>query len=605
MCGFVSLFQPDRRFDQNLLAAMGEDIKHRGPDAGGFLSENGFASVFRRLAIIDPSSRSDQPMTDDAVSILFNGEIYNYLDLKENLIQCGASFSTSSDTEVILKGYKVWGPEVFHKLEGMFAIAIIDRNVGAAFIVRDPLGIKPLYLHKNGDLTVIASEVTPILRTCEPEPDVNALRELMTFGWASGTLSNYKNIKLIPRGHLLKLSLSSGDLVETTYCDALLTLKNKSNVNKDVIKETLDNSIRSHTISDVGYSLQLSGGVDSSYLASVCAQMSDAKLSSFSLTFEGKQFDESLYQQMVVDMYDLDHHRYNFSSRDYADELPHAIKHMEGPTPHGGCVGLKMLSKHISETSKVVLTGEGADEMFGGYERYQKWRHLVLKQMLGKLLPLSYMPDRWPFLGMKRLSGLDAAVYASVYFDFHSMWKMFPELIPLPGTREKISAEFSDFVSRMTAVDQSSYLESLLIRQDKMSMAHSVEVRVPFTHMPLLRVVNNVKNSAKLKGGITKPILKNIAAQKLPHDLVYRRKIGLIMPYNEWYSDPKGAGKYMDLLMDGQCKLRNYADERNLNQFVDSVVNKKPFDGGMARKLIETEMWLQTIKRPEGVQLNP
>ena len=182
MCGLVTLFQPDRIFNQDLLTAMGNDIIHRGPDSAGYLNEKGLAGVFRRLSILDTSINADQPMTINKISIFFNGEIYNYKKLKTELELKGIHFKSTGDTEVVLRGYEIFGERIFNLLEGMFSIVIINRLSGKVVVARDPLGIKPLYIFRKGSFTGIASEIRPILRLCKPDVDINALKELMVFG---------------------------------------------------------------------------------------------------------------------------------------------------------------------------------------------------------------------------------------------------------------------------------------------------------------------------------------------------------------------------------------------------------------------------------------
>ena len=214
MCGFVVFFQPKRTFDKSLLSALGEDIAHRGPDSNGFLLENGIGGVFRRLSIIDLSKNSDQPMTQGDYTIFFNGEIYNYKEIKKDLLSKNIRFKSDGDTEVILKGYETYGKNIFKKLVGMFSIIIIDRKLQKALVVRDPLGIKPLYIYTKSDFVGISSEVKPLLRACEPEVDLDAFKELLTFGWAAGRHSNYKNIELILQGSLLEINLINSEIKE-------------------------------------------------------------------------------------------------------------------------------------------------------------------------------------------------------------------------------------------------------------------------------------------------------------------------------------------------------------------------------------------------------
>ena len=298
---------------------------------------------------------------------------------------------------------------------------------------------------------------------------------------------------------------------------------------------------------------------------------------------------------MVVDRYGLDHHEIHIGGREFADALPRAVRHMEGPVPHGGCVTLMLLCDRMREGSKVALTGEGADEMFGGYLRYGVWKNLARQDLLARFLPSRLLPPVWPFLSVKRLDGRDSAIYSAVYHNFHAMQAMFPGLVPVPGLREATSRRFKDFRDRLFAIDQVSYLESLLVRQDKMSMAASVEARVPYVHLPLAKAVNRLPRDIRAPGGETKPLLKRIAEKFLDNGLIYRRKIGLWLPYDDWLADPKGLGRYLDLLTDTDGRLRAYADAAALADAVER------FRAGQRKgipsmwMLVNVEMWLRSL----------
>ena len=602
MCGFATLIESGRHYGSDLLRAIDKDLFHRGPDSGGTLSEPGWALVFRRLAILDPTDRADQPMTDSSgrCSLVFNGEIYNYKALRTELKQHNIHLRTDGDTEVILEGYLLWGEAILDRLEGMFAFTLVDRKRGVVLAARDPLGIKPLYMARRGSMNAFASEIRPLLRLVPPRVDNAALSELITFGWAAGRLSNYEDVERIPGGTLVTVQLATGEVRERRYCDPLDTLQPSATTDIGELSEKLEaaitESLSAHLASDVGYTVQLSGGVDSSLIGALAASRTDGRLSTYSISLGDHDYDETIYQQMVADRYNLEHQRFVVGVKDYTEALPRAVRHMEGPTPHGGCVLLMLLCDRIRERSKVVLTGEGADELFGGYQRYQNWRKLMWQERLGHVLPARRLPSRWPFAGIRRFADLDAASYAGVYHDFRMVQQIFPGLIPEPGARQVASHRFSDFRDRLYAVDQSAYLESLLIRQDKMSMAASVEARVPFVHMPLLRLVNQLPQAIRTPGGVTKPLLKKMASMFLPSEVVQRRKIGLWLPYHEWFADPKGAGVHLEALTASDSKLGRYAEGRNLTTYVERFrKNASRHAGLIMQRLVELELWMRSV----------
>lgn len=609
MCGIAALIEPGRIFDMPLLEAMGEDLRHRGPDSGGIISEPGIGLVFRRLAILDPAARADQPMSDpdNRVTLIFNGEIYNYLDLRRELEQSGISFRTSGDTEVILQGYLVWGETILDRLEGMYAFVLYDRKANEVFAARDPLGIKPLYMLRKGKVTGFASEMRPFARITPPEPDPQAFSELLTFAWASGTLSNLKHIERVPGGTCLRISLSGGQLKRRRFCNPLNLISDTVPMSEEQAIEqasaAVQESITKHLASDVGYTCQLSGGVDSSLITAIAAGQTKEHLTTYGILLEDAKHDESCWRSQVAERYDIDHREIKLSARDFAEALPRAVRHMEGPSPHMGCVLLMLLCDEIRKTSKVVLTGEGADEFFGGYHRYGQWRKLRNQERLGHFLPSSLLPACWPFMGLKKFAERDVAAYASVLIDPLALQRTFPDFVPLPGQREKTSSRFTDFRDRLLAVDRFAYLESLLVRQDKMAMAASVEARVPFVHMPLARVLDRIPVDIRIPGGVTKPVLKKIAGPYLPHDLLYRRKVGLTLPLNGWLEDPEGLGRYLDDVSGNGSRLANFTEHKKLKRAVDDFRAGKMDDLPDMVRLVNIETWLRTLTKPSGPTL--
>jgi asparagine synthase (glutamine-hydrolysing) len=537
---------------------------------------------------------------------VFNGEIYNFKKLRKDLEAKGVRFRTKGDTEVLLQGYLQWGEGVLDRLEGMFAFVLIDRAKGIAIAARDPFGIKPLYLCQTGKTVALASEMRPLYRLVKPQVDETALAELLTFNWAAGSLSNVRNIERVPGGTVLTIPLDGGLVKRRTYCDVLSTIMPDASITEDLAEQASRDGIRgsvsAHLMSDVGYTLQLSGGVDSSLIAALASKSVDNPISSYSVSLGDHPFDEGEYRKSVVKRYRLDHHEIKIGGEDFAEALPRAVQHMEGPVPHGGCVTLMLLCDQLRAKSKVVLTGEGADEMFGGYLRYANWRKLAMQEFMGRFIPSGLVPPVRPFLGLRMYAGFDAAVYSSIYHDFRVMHAVFPSLVPKPGAREAASRRFSDFRDRLFASDQIGYLESLLARQDKMSMAASVEARVPFVHLPLARVVNMLPRDVRAPGHVTKPLLKRIAEPFLDRSLIYRRKIGLWLPYDEWLAEDEGLGRFLDELAAPDSRLANYAESGRLKQIVDQFRSGEQHGLPNMWTLVNVERWLRSLdeKMPQS-----
>ena len=603
MCGLAALFEAERDFAPELIEAIERDLFHRGPDSGGSFCEPGVSLVFRRLAILDPEPRSDQPMQDPSgrYVIVFNGEIYNYRALRAELVQAGVNFRGDGDTEAILQGYITWGEGLLDRLEGMYAFVIWDRQDRVAIAARDPFGIKPLYMARRGGLTAFASEMRPLRRLVGTEPDPEAVAELLLFRFAAGRHSNLKGIELIPGGSLVRFELASGRYAERRFCDVLGTLEPDSSMTEEGALETIEaaliESLEAHLQSDVGYAVQLSGGVDSSLITALASERCPARLRTYGVSLGDLPEDEGHYRRQVVDRYRPEHHEIALTDRDFADAMPRAAAHMEGPVPHFGCVMLMLLCDRIRETDKVVLTGEGADEFFGGYSRYGDWRRLHKFGRIADLVPSFLWPLLRRYSGVRRFAGRDAAIDSQVYFDVLTLREIFPDILPKPGAREAAAGRFSDFRDRMIAADQVSYLPSLLMRQDKMAMAASVEARVPFTHLPLARVANRIPRHLRIPGGTTKPLLKEVAKKWLPADLVERRKVGLVLPLADWLESPEGLGRYLDYMAAPDSGLGGFTEPKRLRGLVEAFRQGQRDSRGvpLLGHLLTIEAWLRSL----------
>ncbi len=622
MCGFAAIFEHGRNLAPPLLDAMERDLFHRGPDSGGRYAAPGAALVFRRLAILDPTPRADQPIRDASgrYVMVFNGEIYNFRALAERLQTEGARLRTRGDAEIIIEGFARWGEAIFGRLEGMFAVVILDTREGRLTAARDPFGIKPLYFARRGRFLGLASEMRPLRRALgdlfgrqigRSEADEEALAELLMFRYAAAPLSNIKDIALLPGGTLLRFSLNDGACCEARFCDPLETIAPAPVAEPDHLREEIEDalaeSVRAHLQSDVGYAVQLSGGVDSSLVLAMASAQTGREIETYGVHLIDGANDEAPYRRAVVDRYHPRHHEITLGAHDFAEALPKAVQYMEGPTPHFGCVMLMLLCERIAERHKVVLTGEGADEFFGGYDRYARWRELARLGAIGRLAPAWAWELPWlrRYRYLQRFTHYDAAVVSSIYFDFPRLHAAFPDLVPDPGKGARAAAarRFSDFRDRLLAVDQSSYLSSLLMRQDKMAMAAGVEARVPFTHLPLARLLNRLPRDLRIPGGETKPLLKAIARRHLPREVVDRRKVGLTLPLEAWLRDTGGLGRYLELLTEPSSRLATYARHGALVELVDEFRKGRRGSSGdnpPLAHLVNLELWLRSLDRLEA-----
>jgi asparagine synthase (glutamine-hydrolysing) len=601
MCGFISVFHPDHKFDLDLIKKMNDDIHHRGPDDSCIVIKQKFSLGFRRLSIIDPTKESNQPFFDHSKNfiIIFNGEIYNYKFLKDKLEHENVKFYSKGDTEVFLNGYIKWGEAIFNLVEGMFAAVIIDQNKQQAIAIRDQLGIKPLYYSNYNNNIAFSSELRPLRRIAPNDLEAKDIGELLVFRFNSGQNTGFKYIKKLEAGHLIRLNYKNNTFTKEEYYNLNKSFKINNKITYEdalqITEDALKNSVKQHLVSDVGYSFQLSGGVDSSLICALAATESSKKVNSYSIRINDKKNDESKWRKKVVEKYDLNHQEIDFSFEDYADFLPTAIKKMEAPIPHNGCPFLMLLYERVGKSNKVMLTGEGADELFGGYMRYKDWKRLKNYHFFGSLIPTWI----WKFLkryeGIRRYSDRDPAIWSSVIHQYLEIENRFPEISIDGSLRYNLSKDTKDIRQRMLLIDQKVYLESLLFRQDKMSMASSVEARVPFAHLPLYKAINEIPLSIKITGKETKPLLKRIAEKYLDHENVNRRKNGLTIPLDRMLKNPRSLGKYLELFNKNSL-ISNFIEYKEIDKLINDYRKNKYNDHSGIMNFINVELWLQSIK---------
>ena len=601
MCGFVALIEQNKNFSERILSKIDGDLYHRGPDSSGRYVRKGFALVFRRLAILDIRNIADQPMVDDItkISMVFNGEIYNYKKIRKDLESKGHNFQSESDSEVIMKGYKEWGEDIFNILDGMFAIVIVDQIKGLAFAARDRMGIKPLYFYQNKQFIYIGSEIKPLKNLYPVNLDKSSMGEIIFFRFPSGEKTGCANVKKILPGTYLIINLSDSNVRKKTYFSIVDSIKNKrksENFEED-ISSLLEQSIINHTQSDVGFSLQLSGGLDSSLISAILNKNLNQDIDSYSLKIDSQHFDESEYRAVVNKLYPSNHHELKCDSELFANTFEKAIKSLEMPTTHFGCILLYSLCELISKRHKVILTGEGADEIFGGYSKYSEIQKLVYLKRVSNLIPdflikniqkikfLEYYKNSNPFFNMM------------TYRKFDILKEIFTDISIDLEYRNNILNKFTNPLDKLTLYDQTIYLESLLLRQDKLSMAHGLEARVPFVDLKLITETNLLPRKIKYNKKLTKIILKKISEKYFPKDFIYRKKNGLLLPISEWLRNEKGFGRYLELFSNNNCKVQDFCDLAKIKKIIKAFKFKGRDDFGPAlAHLINIELWLRLFK---------
>ena len=574
MCGITGVMQfKGARVEPETLRQMCAAMVHRGPDDEGIYTTGAIGIGMRRLSIVDLAT-GHQPLSneDGTVWIVFNGEIYNHAALREKLQALGHRYSTQSDTETIVHLYEEYGADCVQHLRGMFAFAIWDSRRQRLFIARDRLGIKPLYYQLTPQQMAFGSEIKVVL-ACPGNGarlDRAVLPEYLAFGYLSGEQTFYSGIRKLMPGHWMEVD-PSGQVRIERYWDLPVTQNEPYRPESYYIqtyREMLEQAVSSHLMSDVPLGVFLSGGVDSSAVAALMTKIRRAPVETFSVGYTEDAYSELPYARIVAKHLNSLHHEVLVSQQDFFDTLPKLIWHEDEPIVWPSSVPLYFVSKIAHERVKVVLTGEGADETLAGYTRYaftlknaasdRIYRALVPGTVRGAIRG-SIADSTWINATVRRklshtFLARNGNSWASFYFDnFFSAFsesdqagllanEVLEESVAGAAYRhvleywEKSSGEM---LQRLLYTDIKTYLVELLMKQDNMSMAASIESRVPFLDHLLLEFATNIPQNLQLGGFAGKRILKKAVEDLLPHSILYRPKLGFPTPWSRWLAGPQ------------------------------------------------------------------
>ncbi len=552
MCGIVGILGKETKNKESIVRNMNNAIIHRGPDDDGFFVDDDVALAMRRLSIID-ISLGKQPIysEDQNLLIFFNGEIYNYKELREDLISNGYKFKTNTDTEVIVHLYSQYGKGALSKLRGMFAFCIYDRSLKKIFIARDQFGIKPLYyFKKDNKILAFSSEIKSILFHPDFKKEVNdkAVFNYLKFQYNPLEETFFKNIFCLKPGHFLEVDVFSNSFVLERYYSFSFSDKREDDFDKvkNDLYSVLEDSVKHHLIADVSVGSFLSGGVDSSIIAFLIKKVSSKKNKTFTMSFDVS--GEKKEARETSDFLDTEHFDITVSKDEYLKELPKVVWHFDEPVADPSAVGLYFLAKNASKEVKVVLSGEGADELFGGYNIYRaplayKYFSFIPKFILKFFVSLPFEYFGKNFL-KRSLWKLSEWYFGQKYFnksvfqdaDLEFLWK---------GQKDyhKINSIYDNFFGKklsdsemMQVVDINTWLVGdILAKADKMTMAHSLELRVPFLDMQVSSLATKIKPEFKWKSGQTKYILRKAFQSLIPETTRLRRKLGFPVPIKDWF----------------------------------------------------------------------
>ena len=542
MCGINGIITKDKNKKQ-LIKKMNDKIIHRGPNAEGTYIDETLALGQRRLSIIDLDS-GNQPIynEDKTIIIIYNGEIYNYKELKEDLKEY--KFQTKSDTEVILHGYEKWGYEVLNKLRGMFAFCIYDKNKNELFIARDYFGIKPLYYYKTNDLFLFSSEIKSFLEIPGFNKELNKemLGAYLTFSFTPGSNTFFKNVYKLSPGHYMTVNTKTKDLKIKKYFTLKFSKTDKTyeEIVND-ISSSMKESVKYHLISDVEVGSFLSSGIDSSYLVSMARPDK-----TYTVGYDDKKYNEIDYAKDLTERLGIKNISSKISKKEYMNAISNVFYHMDEPTTDACSIAVYFLSKLASKDVKVVLSGEGADEFFGGYNSYDDnpytklplWIRKTIASIC-KILPKNKY-TRYLIRRGKSLEESYVSINRNFYDDELDDILNFKDYLKNKDILKDTYIEYKEEneLNKKLAIDIRYWLaDNILLIVDKMTMAFSIESRVPFTDIEIFKLASTLPKEYKIRNNTTKASLRDAAKRDIPNESYKKKKLGFPVPIREWIKD--------------------------------------------------------------------
>jgi asparagine synthase (glutamine-hydrolysing) len=594
MCGICGYLE--KNINKEYIYSMNNEINHRGPDAEGCYFNNNAALGHKRLKIIDLVT-GEQPIfnSDKSLVIIFNGEIYNFKNIKTELIKKNHSFKTSSDTEVILHAYEEWGVDSLKKLNGMFAFAILNTNNNELFLARDRFGQKPLFYYHKNDTFIFASELTSLMKHPAVKKNINVsgLQQYLFYEYIPAPTSIIDSVNKLQAGHYL--IYKDNRIYISQYWDIKFnTISNiiTENEIKENVIELLKKSIHLRLISDVPLGIFLSGGIDSSTIVALLSEMTDIKkVKTFSIGFEEKSYDERNFARIIAEKFGTDHKEEILSPKNMIEIIPDIINKLDEPFADSSIVPTYLLSKFTKQYVTVALGGDGGDELFAGYDPFlAHWllrNFKIPKELLNiiiriihNLVPVSNKNMSLEFRIKRTLTGLYASpeirneLWMSAFsYDmqkelFLEKAKIDEQTIFKPIT--SLNYKNKTLIQKIIYLYSKVYLQNdILAKVDKASMMNSLEVRAPFLDVDFAEYVNNLPDKYKLRYGKRKYLIKNIMEDKLPYEIIHRQKKGFGIPVNKWFkSDLK------DLLKSTLNKKRISEDGIFNYEYIDNLINE-------------------------------
>jgi asparagine synthase (glutamine-hydrolysing) len=622
MCGIAGFVTatgaPARSGDT--LKSMTAVIAHRGPDATGFHTGTHAFLGHRRLSIIDLAT-GHQPMynEDGSLCIVYNGEIFNHNDLRPSLEANGHVYRSHCDTETILHSYEQHGPDCLKYFRGMFAFVIWDDKSQTLFCARDRLGIKPFYYFENGRTFAFASEIKALLEhpDMRAEFDESTISEYLAFGYVSSERTLFRNIRQLMPGHHMTVRIRDGrfDISTQQYWDAPHSTEPADTRSPEEwireCRERLEETVRMRLMSDVPLGVFLSGGLDSSAIAALAQRMVPDPLNTFSVGYAEAEYSELGFAQSVASHIGTRHHEVRVGMDEFFNALPRLVWHEDEPITWPSSVSLYFVSQLAAQHVKVVLTGEGSDEIFAGYARYRHYltNHRFLSayrfvpEFARRAIRQQISDSRLLSADLRRklqhtFLGLGDSVSSLLLDNFYSAFTADDQRTLLKGAHGDSHANYMRYwdagaqaavLQRLLYADQKTYLVELLMKQDRMSMACSIESRVPLLDHTFVEFAARVPAPLKLRDA-GKYILKKAVEDVLPHDIIYRTKMGFPTPLRAWFRSSRATVLH-DVMRDREGLLAAYIEPTALEQLLTEHQNGHKDHTDRLWRLLNLQVW--------------
>ncbi len=610
MCGISGIlhFDVSRKVDENGLLKMRDSLQHRGPDGAGFFIDKEIGLAHRRLSIIDISENAKQPFysPDGRYVMVFNGEIFNYLELRKEFENGGDILKSHSDTEVLLRLYIKYGESCLEKLNGMFAIVIWDSIERTLFVARDRIGVKPFYYTVYNNTFYFASEPKAIFAAGVPKvADPACINELLLFKYVAGENTVFQHVKRLLPGH--QMTIKQGAIQIYRWWNLPEKIKaNRENLPKNpytYFEELFYSSVAYRTISDVPVGVMLSGGLDSGSIAAALFHNKENNIAAFNVQFEEKEYNESHLAELVCKKFGLHFHSISLTGNDLYNSIIDATIFHDEPLIHQNDAQMLFLSQHAKKFVTVLLSGEGGDEFMGGYVRYKPLNHHQFLQGAAQIahvlkkIPSGGIVNRLDKLSRyvkgNSLSALVLLNASNLYPNDFAKWVL---PIGLEGMtyRQEVYKEALDLYPTEPArqamyCDLFIHMASVLDRNDRMTMGAGIECRVPFMDYRLMEMIPALPSSYLLKGKKGKFLLYNSVAQQLPKEVLQFKKLGFSVPWEKYMKEDARFADCIQQIKEGS--LREWVGAMDMHKLIDNAAKHNGMERTFVRQLLMLHLW--------------